>query len=278
MIKKIFNIKRLNSFFFSFLALILLELLVWQPILFWPLALFILALIFFSVWRILPKNAAIRKELRADEKLILKLKVILKIFLADRNYTFFISPVFLFFGILIFIIFLKNKLLIHFSILFFAFLYFLFLESIYSYFYKREEYFLENIFTVINFFSLFLVYSGLFSFLVIFGFSLWKIISVFILFTVLSNHQLMHIYQVADKFNYFYNIAITIVMVEMFWVLMFLPTNFYVNGMVLISLYYSIMGISYFYLKKDLSAVKITRHLVISVIIIAISLATARWT
>lgn len=278
MIKKVFNIKRLNSFFFSFLALILLELLVWQPFLFWPFVFLIFALIFFSVWRMLPKNAAIRKELREDEKLILKLKIILKIFLADRNYTFFISPVFLFFGSLIFIVFLKNKLLVHFSILFFTFLYFLFLESIYSYFYKKEEYFLENIFTVINFFSLFLVYSGLFSFLVIFGFSLWKIISIFILFTFLSNHQLMHIYGVADKFNYFYNIAITIAMVEMFWVLMFLPTNFNVNGIVLISLYYSIMGISYFYLKKDLSAVKIARHLVISIIIIAISLATARWT
>lgn len=278
MFKKILNIKRLNSFFPAFLVLIFLEALVWYPFLFWVFVFLIFWLIVFSVWRMLPKNAAIRRELIADEKLFLKFKVVLKIFLSDRNYTFFISPVFLFFGILVFIVFLKSKFLIHFSVLFFVFLYFLFLKSLFAYFYKKEGYFLENIFTVINFASLFLIYSGLFSFLIIFGFSLWKIILLFIIFTFLSNHQLMHIYRVADKFNYFYNIAITIVMVEIFWALIFLPTNFYVNGLVLLSSYYAIMGISYFHLNKELNSIKVVRHLLISIIIIIISLATARWT
>jgi hypothetical protein len=275
--KRSLNLKKFNIFVSTLTILISFQFLVLQPILFWLLVFLMFWVIVFSVWKILPKNVAIRRELRSGDSIFLKLKTVFKIAVEDRNYTFFMSPIFLLFGTLSFILFLKNKILIQISVLFFVFLYFLFLDSLYSYFYNKESYFLENIFTVINFTSLFLIYSSLFSLFVIFGVSLWLVIGLFLFFTFLSNHQIFHIYRVLDRINYFYNIAITLVMVEIFWALTFLPTSFYVNGLVLLSVYYSIMGISYFHLKGLLDRIKIVRHLIITLVIILSALTTARW-
>ncbi len=275
--RRLMNLKKLNIFTSTLIILTSFEILVLQPILFWLLVFLMFWVIIFSVWKILPKNVAIRKELRSGDSIFLKLRTIFKIAVEDRNYTFFVSPIFLLFGTLSFILFLKNKILIQISVLFFVFLYFLFLDSLYSYFYNKESYFIENIFTVINFTSLFLVYSSLFSLFVIFGLSLWLVIILFLFFTFLSNHQIFHIYRVLDRINYFYNIAITLVMVEIFWALTFLPTSFYVNGLVLLAVYYSIMGIGYFHLRGLLDRIKIVRHMVISIVIITIALVSARW-
>jgi len=172
--------------------------------------------------------------------------------------------------------------LVHLTILLFAFFYLLFLEGLF--FYpdirrdKKKSYFLENIFTVINFIALFFLYSAIFSSLSFFSFALWKATLIFIIFTYLSNHQLLHIYKASNDINYFYNIIITIIMVESFWAVVFLPTSFYVNSMILLSVYYSVIGIGYFYLQKTLNRVKVIRHLTIGLSAIVISLLTAIWT
>jgi hypothetical protein len=275
--RKLLNFKKVNIFASTLSILLSFQVLILQPILFWLLVFLMFWIIIFSVWKILPKNVAIRREFRSSNSIFLKLKTIFKIVVEDRNYTFFMSPIFLLFGTLSFVLLLKNKILIQISILSFVFLYLLFLDSLYSYFYNKESYFLENIFTVINFTSLFLIYSSLFSLFVIFGVSLWLVIGLFLFFTFLSNHQIFHIYRVLDRINYFYNIAITLVMVQIFWALTFLPTSFYVNGLVLLSVYYSIMGISYFHLRGLIDRIKIIRHLTITLVIIVFALTTARW-
>lgn len=278
MLKKIFNKKKLNSFFSAAVVLALFQLLILQPKLFFLLVFLMLLVIIFSVWRILPKNSAIRRELQSVDGWFTKLKIASKLFLHERNYTFLISPVLLFLGTLSFVALIKNQLLVHTSVLFFIFLYFLFLEGLYSYFYSKESSFLENIFTAINFASLFFIYSSLFSFITIYNFSLWKMISLFVIFTLLSNHQLLNIYnEESEKMNYFFNIVVMVIMLEIFWSLLFLPTNFYVNSLVLISVYYFIIGISYFYFKDSLNKAIIMRHLTISLIVIILALATARW-
>ncbi len=279
---KILKIKRLNSIFSTIFIFILLEVFVFFPIVFLPITCLILLSIVFSVWRIMPKNYKISAELRATDSFFVKIVKILKIFCDDRNYTFLISPIFLFFGVFSFILFIKSMVLVHLTILLFAFFYLLFLEGLF--FYpdirrdKKKSYFLENIFTVINFIALFFLYSAIFSSLSFFSFALWKATLIFIIFTYLSNHQLLHIYKASNDINYFYNIIITIIMVESFWAVVFLPTSFYVNSMILLSVYYSVIGIGYFYLQKTLNRVKVIRHLTIGLSAIVISLLTAIWT
>lgn len=269
---------RAGSIFSAILAFTLLEIFIWFPTFIWAVIPLILIDIFVSIWRILPKNYQIKEELRKREGISVKLIKILKIFWEDRNYTFLISPAFLFLGVISFIVFIKSIILVHLTILFFAVFYFLFLEGLFSYFYKKESYFLENIFTITNFIALFLIYSALFSLLSLFNFSLWKISLLFIFFTYLSNHQLLHVYRIKEEVNYFYNVVITMVMAESFWAVVFLPTNFYVNAIVLLGVYYAILGIGHFYLEKSLNKVRVIRHITISLLIIILSLLTARWT
>ncbi|NCF74902.1 MAG: hypothetical protein GWO87_00220 [Xanthomonadaceae bacterium] len=291
MFKKIFNIKRLNSFFSAILVFIIMEILVFYPSFILLLSLFIVGIIFFSVWRILPKSFSVKKEPNNGNIILFKIINISKIVLTDKNYLFFIAPFFLFLGAISFLLFLRNILFIHSSILLFSFFYFLFLETLFFYFYspsflensdilaqEQKDYFIENIFTIIDLLSLFFIYSTLFSLLYLFNFSLTKIILLVIFVSFLSNHYLFFIYKVPDKISYLYNIIITLLTVEFFWGISFLPINFYVDSLILISVYYVIIGMAYFHFKKKLDKTKVLRHLLISLIIIILAMITAKWT
>ncbi|MEA2088305.1 MAG: hypothetical protein U9O55_00460 [Patescibacteria group bacterium] len=292
MFKKIFNLKRLNSFFSAIIVFIVMEILVFKPTLIWLASIFIVALIFFSVWRILPKSVSARKELNNENDILIKTIKIIKIFLIDKNYLFFIAPLFLFLGSLSFLLFLRNIFFTHLLILFFTFFYFLFLEVLFFYFYspsflknsetefssqEQKNYFVTNIFTVINLLSLFFIYSTLFSLLYLFNFSLTKIILLVIFISFLSNYYLFFIYKIPNKISHFYNVVITLVIIEFFWGIAFLPINFYISSLILISVYYAIIGMTYFHFKNDLNKIRVFRHLTISLLVIILSMATAKW-
>lgn len=292
MFKKIFNLKRLNSFFSAIIVLVAMEILIFKPALIWLVILFIVGIIFFSVWRILPKSVSARRELNDESGILIKTIKIIKIFAVGKNYLFFIAPLFLFLGSLSFLLFLRSALFAHLLVILFIFFYFLFLEVLFFYFYspsflensetenysqEKKDYFVENIFTVINLLSLFFIYSTLFSLLYLFNFSLTKIILLVIFISLLSNYYLFFIYKIPNKVSYFYNIVITLIITEFFWGIAFLPVNFYISGLILISVYYAIIGMTYFHFKNDLNKIRVFRHLTISLVIIILSMATAKW-
>ena len=283
--------KRINFIFSVFLTFILLEILAWRVSLILGVILGSSLIILFSVWRIIPKSISIRKELAQEKSFFYKFKKIIKLSSENKNYIFFIAPLILFLGSVAFVLLQSNPWIIHLMIILFCFFYFLFLESLFFYFYpdslkvreslekfgSLKEYFLENIFTVINLVSLFLIYSACFSLSPLFNFSVIFIISLIVIFTFLSNIQLFFIYQIPKNTNYLYNIIITIIIVEIFWAIMFLPISFYVNGLTLAVVYYALVGTIYFHVKGTLDKVKIIRHLTVSCVVIILAIATARW-
>ncbi|MEA2064927.1 MAG: hypothetical protein U9O66_01350 [Patescibacteria group bacterium] len=271
--------KKLNSFSFALTIFALLEILVSWPKFIWIISFLAFVFIFFFVWKILPKNISTRQGLRNSRSLIFKITKIAKIFVEEKNYFFLASPIFLLCGAILFLMFLENDILMHLSILLFSFIFFLFSESLFANFYdyQSQSYPLENVLTGINLLALFLIYSHIFLFLALFHFSLWIMLPFLILTTFVSTFQLFYIYKIARKINYFYSIIATIIILEIFWSIMFLPTNFYVNGLILINVYYIIIGMSYFYFTEVLAKARVVRHLLISLIIIILTLATAKW-
>ena len=271
--------KKLNSFSFALIIFALLEILAWKPRFILIISFLSFIAMFFFIWKILPKDISTRKGLRSSSSLILKIARTLKVFAEKKNYFFLASPIFLLCGSVLFLIFLKNSALMHLSILLFSFIFFLFSESLFAYFYdyENQSHPLENVLTGINLLALFLIYSHLFLFLTLFNFSLWIMLPLLILTTFISSYQLFYIYKIAQKINYFYSIITAIIILEIFWSIMFLPTNFYVNGLILINVYYIIIGTSYFYFMEALTKPRIIRHLSISLIIIILTLATAKW-
>lgn len=271
--------KKLNSFFFVLTIFILLEILVWQPRLIWIISFLSFIAILFFIWKIFPKDISTRQGLRSGRSLFFKITRILNIFAEEKNYFFLISPIFLLCGTILFLMFLKSNVLIHSSILFFSFIFFLFSESLFANFYdyQHQSYPLENVLTGINLLALFLIYSHIFLFLTLFHFPLWVMLVILILITFISSYQLFYTYKIARKINYLYSIITTIIILEIFWSIMFLPTNFYVNGLILINVYYIIIGMSYFYFMETLTKARIIRHLSISLIIITLTLITAKW-
>lgn len=271
--------KKLNSLFFALTMFVLLEILTRCPKLIWITSFIAFIALFFFIWKIFPKDIAIRKKLRSNRSFIFKITKALDIFTEEKNYLFLVSPIFLLCGAILFLMFLKDGILIHAAILLFSFIFFLFSESLSANFYdyQRQSYPLENVLTSINLLALFLIYSHIFLFLTLFHFSLWIMLLILILTTFISTFQLFHAYKIASKINYFYSIITVIIILEIFWSIMFLPTNFYVNGLILINVYYIIIGMSYFYFTEALTKARIIRHLLISLIIIIITLATAKW-
>lgn len=271
--------KKLNSFFFTLTIFVLLEILARQPKFIWIISFLAFISILFFIWKIFPKDIATRKGFRSNRSLFFKITRIFNVFKEEKKYFFLISPIFLLCGAILFLLFLKSGILMHLSILFFSFIFFLFSESLFANFYdyEHQSYPLENVLTGVNLLALFLIYSHIFLFLTMFHFSLWIILAILILITFISSYQLFYTYKIERKINYFYSIITTIIIFEVFWSIIFLPTNFYVNGLILINVYYIIIGMSYFHFMEILTKARIIRHLSISLIIVILTLATAQW-
>ncbi len=69
----------------------------------------------------------------------------------------------------------------------------------------------------------------------------------------------------------------SLVIAEFFLVISFLPTSFYVNGIILATVYYFILGLSRSYLLDKFEKKIIKKYIAVVLIVLIIVLGTARW-
>lgn len=206
--------------------------------------------------------------------------------LTERNlfrpkfWQFAITPVLLLASGLFFLSFLEGYLFRQFFIIILAVLIWAFLELTYLRFHLRLKYqvhALENISTYINLITVFLTVSSFFGLIIFLDFSFWILTTIFAVLIILLNYQIAYSSEAPLNSSWLYILAITLMMIEIFWSVNFLPTSIYVNGLVVTISYYLMSGLARNWLLGIQERKVVLRYLVISFISLIIILVTAKW-
>ena len=168
----------------------------------------------------------------------------------------------------------------HVVIVLFALVLFAFLENLFLFYYHRASYqvnSLENSAAFLNILLFFLLVLDLNALSVLLSLPLW-ILSlglISVLFVLLW--QLFWIFKIRNKIKILYLLLIVMLILEFFWALSFLPTNFYVLAALLTLIYYFILGVFRTKMAEELNQKIFLRYALISAALIFIILITSHW-
>jgi len=197
-----------------------------------------------------------------------------------RFWNFLITPFLLLLSGLSFIIFIESFWLKHILIATLAILLGVFLEATFLYFRLRPKYqahSLENISNYLNLLIVFLVFSSFFSSIVFLEAAFWQLILPAAIICFLLSYQITEISDIAFYRSWPYIVIITLILVELFWAVNFLPTSIYVNSLILTLAYYLMMGLSRNWLLGIIDKRVTRRYLIISLSCFILILITAKW-
>ncbi len=155
-----------------------------------------------------------------------------------------------------------------------------FLENIFIYIYQHAKYqahSLENISNYLNLAAMFLFNASLFGFSVFLNVALWKLSLISLVFTFALTFQTIWINKINLRAAPLQISAICLILFEIFWAVSFLPTAFYVNGLVIAISFYLMNNLMRLHLLGNLNKKIIRRYLIICGFIIFIILLTAQW-
>jgi len=190
------------------------------------------------------------------------------------------TPLLLFIGALLFFIFLEGQFFKQVFIICLIILFWAFFEVVFLKFHLRtkyQAYSLENIIIHLNLVAIFLIASGFYSLAVFLGFSWLILLIIFIAINVLLNYQLVWTSGKSLIAGLPYIVVITVLISEIFWATIFLPTSIYVSGLIVAVSYYLLSGLVRNWLLEIKEGKVIRRYLLISILALIIILATAKW-
>lgn len=197
-----------------------------------------------------------------------------------KLWYFFISPFLYVLGSLNFIIFLEMRWLKIGFIIVISILLGLYLENLYSFNYKPEKYQtygMQNFSSYFNLIALFFIYTSLFGYIIFLQISVWIVLILAGIFSMLATYHTMWIAKINFEQSWLYILVTTLLIVQGFWVIAFLPTSIYVNAILLASIYYVVVGLTLNQLLGILDKSVIKRYTTVLIIIILITLLSAKW-
>lgn len=235
----------------------LFELIIKSPRLIYGLAPLALTLVFLSIWQLTGQKLG-----------------------NGKLWRFLIAPFIFIAGSLLFLSFLEGFYLRQFLCLIVAALLGIFLEMIYLWLHARPKYqphALENISAHLNLLTVFLISSGAYSLIIFINFPFWPLILIYTLLVLLLTYQLCWVENILFPASWPYIAVASVVTLEIFLAVSFLPTSAYVSGLIVALIYYLITGLwrNLFLGVKEKKVIK--RYLLISIIVFLIIMATAKW-
>ncbi|MFH1838181.1 MAG: hypothetical protein ABH808_01640 [Candidatus Kuenenbacteria bacterium] len=213
--------------------------------------------------------------------------------LKSKNFWYFLITPFLFFiSSILFFIFLEGHFFLKCIIIsLFVVLQWFIYKNIFFLLKKPEKYqpnTIRNIFNFINLISIFFFANGFYALIIFIGIPVWLLTSILFLIVFLYLFQFFWINKIPEKKALFFALILGLVFIEIFFIISFLPTSFYVNGLILTLIYFNIKNISKKYflnsikLKDDQPPTKIIKreviqYLIINILILALILGTAQY-
>ncbi|MFH2136598.1 MAG: hypothetical protein ABII19_03150 [Patescibacteria group bacterium] len=155
-----------------------------------------------------------------------------------------------------------------------------FLENIFVYIYQHAKYqanSLENISNYLNLAAMFLFNASLFGFSVFLNVALWKLSLISFVFTFILTFQTIWINKINLRAAPLQISTLCLVLFELFWAVSFLPTAFYVNGLIIAISFYLMNNLMRLHLLGSLNKKIVRRYFVICGAIIFLVLITAQW-
>lgn len=190
-------------------------------------------------------------------------------------------PFFLVLGQFLFIVFLNTSAYTkHIAIAISQVFLWIFLENIYLKFHHKEkyhEYDMGNIMSFLHIFVIYLMSSSLFGFIIFLGIPVWLGSFLMMIIGFFLTLQVIIIQGIPLEKAWIFIIMITFLLFEIFWVINFLPSSYYVNAFIFTVMYYIMTGISRNYLLGILQKGVAARYLGIGIVSLFIILLTAKW-
>jgi uncharacterized membrane protein len=109
------------------------------------------------------------------------------------------------------------------------------------------------------------------------NFQIWLLSLILVAFLSLLILQSFWANKLKTKIRFIYLLILNIIILEIFWGLFFLPTNFYVNSLILTIFFYFSWGIFKSKLKEKLDKRSLQRYLIISIILLLLAIMTSSW-
>lgn len=182
-----------------------------------------------------------------------------------------VLPILFILGMILAFSFLASEVFQH---LFVAAAFLLFWLMFYS-IVERHKYHKE-VYLFLTIVTSFLMFFSLLSFLVLTGIRPIYYIT-FIGLCLALFAQLFWYYKVLDRQNLLLVFVGPLLLFELFWVLTFLPLSSLIGTIVLAVVFYLVAGISLDFARKTLEMKSFLEYTIISVIVLAVTLATATW-
>lgn len=243
-------------YLYSLIVFISLELALIKPHLFISLSIFVLFLTVFYIW------LTTRAKFSFD------------------FWRFLISPIFFLSGGIIFLGFLDNWLIRQMVIIFLTaansiFIYWLVVHTFYKHRYKKHS--LANISRIINISTIFFWLSSISNLYIFFRVPMWILILTSTAVTYLTIYQFFNINKIKRHIAQPFIIIITLTVLELFYILTWLPLLSLVTAILITSFYYFLTGLSKHYLQSTLAKTVYIRYSLILTIIWLSILLSARW-
>ncbi len=246
----------LVTYLYSLIMLFSLELALFKPNWFIVLSVFTLILTFFYIW------------LAARAKF------------SSNFWRFLISPFFFLSGGLIFLGFLDYVLIKQLVAIFLVaanslFVYWLIIHTFHKYRYKKHS--LANISRIINMSTVFFWLSSVSNLYIFFRFPMWLLFLGSGVVIYLTVYQFFNINKIKSHIAQPFIIIIALVVLEVFYILTWLPLLSPVKAVLVTAFYYFLTGLSKHYLQSTLAKTVYLRYSLILAIVWLSVLLTARW-
>ncbi|MCX7778945.1 MAG: hypothetical protein N2259_01745 [Patescibacteria group bacterium] len=200
-----------------------------------------------------------------------------------KNFWFFLIILFLLeTSAVLFLIFIQQPIFKTIFILFLTFFVWLFLEAIFRFLYRPRVYIpysLENISLTLTLLIIFWFYSSFFALKTFFNLSLPILLSLVFLINLLIIYFIFRQTKVSleKKILIYYSFFPNLIVLELFYAFLFLPTTFYINGLVLTILFFLMIN----FLKENLSTLlterTIKKYLALASFLLILTLILAKW-
>lgn len=160
-----------------------------------------------------------------------------------------------------------------------AFLYLLF-RQYYFYFnypFKYQPYSLESLSLYMCLVTGFFLFSGCFGGLILIQLNIFLLAAILAVITGLITYQFFWIHKFELGKSRLFIGCIALILVELFVVVGYLPTGYYVNSFILTAAYYLMLGFSKHFLTNTLTTRRVATYVIIAIVSVVVVLLTAQW-
>ena len=197
-----------------------------------------------------------------------------------RFANFLITPVVFTIAAFSFLLFIETPWLYHGVVVASALMMFLFLEQIFNYFYfavRYQPYTLESFSLYWNVAAVFMISASLFGVVIFLMFNLAVVAAFYAVAIFVLTKQFFWVNKIEWARYALFCFAISLIMTEFFCAMRYLPTSYFVNGVIATIIFYVLICLSKLFLQDNLARKHIYNYLILSVVTVALVLATAQW-